>query len=165
MAAAGRAVSGEPAAAVDIVPYDPAMLVPLVDMWRASFEHGVGIVDPHPIEGQRAYFLERVAPQCVVEVALRDDDIVGFVAANSESISQLYVHVGWHRQGIGVRLLDRAKSRAAGSLWLYTFARNAVARRFYEKQGFTAVAFGFEENWQLEDVRYEWRKPGVGVGE
>jgi ribosomal protein S18 acetylase RimI-like enzyme len=148
-----------PAAAggdVDVVPYAPAMLVPLVDLWRASFEHGVGIVDPHPIEQQREFFVREVLPQHEVSVALRDGGMVGFVAGNRESVGQLYVRVGAHRQGIGTALLDRAKARSAGSLWLYTFARNAVARRFYEKHGFVAVAFGAENMWKLDDVKYRW---------
>ena len=36
--------------------YQPDMLLPLVDMWRASFKHGVGIVDPHPIAQWRRCF-------------------------------------------------------------------------------------------------------------
>lgn len=140
-----------------VVAYRAAMLAPLVDMWRASFEHGVGIVDPHPIEAQRRYLVDEVLPGFEVSVALRGDEISGFLAADRESISQLYVRVGCHRQGIGTALLERAKSRSSGSLWLHTFARNAIARRFYEGHGFVAVAYGFENVWQLEDVKYEWR--------
>jgi hypothetical protein len=54
-------------------------------------------------------------------------------------------------------LLDWAKRHSGGTLWLYTFARNARACAFCESQGFAAVARGFEPNWQLADVRYEWR--------
>lgn len=144
---------------MDIAPYAPEMLVPLVDMWRASFEHGVGIVDPHPIEAQRGFFLREVLPQHEVSVALRDGGIVGFVASNRESVGALYVRVGAHRQGIGATLLDLAKARSAGSLWLFTFARNAVARCFYEKHGFVAVAFGAENMWNLDDVKYRWPAP------
>jgi ribosomal protein S18 acetylase RimI-like enzyme len=143
--------------AIEVVPYEREMLVPLVDMWRASFEFGVGIVDPHPIKGQREYFTRQVLPVNVVEVALRDGEIVGLLASNRESVAQLYVRVGCHRQGIGTQLLDRAKARSAGSLWLYTFAQNAVARRFYERHGFVDVGHGFETMWQLEDVRFEWQ--------
>jgi len=134
------------------------MLRPLVDMWRASFEHGVGIVDPHPIAEQRQYLVSRVVPSFEVSVALRQEEIVGFVAADRESVSQLYVRVGCHRQGIGTTLLGLAKARSSGSLWLYTFARNTVARSFYERHGFVVVAHGFEPMWQLEDVKYEWRE-------
>jgi len=139
-----------------IVPYRPEMLQPLVDLWRASFEHGVGVVDPHSIEEQRQYFVEHIAPHFEVGVALRDDAIVGFVASDAKSIAQLYVRVGCLRQGIGSRLVELAKSRSSGSLWLFTFARNAVARRFYERHGFAVVAHGFEPTWQLEDVKYRW---------
>lgn len=144
--------------AIEIAPYEPAMLVPLVDMWRASFEFGVGIVDPHPIEGQREFFTSQLLPQNEVVVALRDGQIVAVLASNRDSVAQLYVRVGCHREGIGTWLLDRAKARSAGSLWLYTFAQNAVARHFYERHGFVDVGHGFENMWQLEDVRYEWRQ-------
>ncbi len=36
--------------ALRIEPFDPADALNLVHMWRASFEFGVGIKDPHPIE-------------------------------------------------------------------------------------------------------------------
>ena len=143
-----------------IVPYRSEMLQPLVDLWRESFEHGVGVVDPHPIEEQRQYLVEHVAAHFEVRVAMRDAAIVGFVASDAESISQLYVRVGCLRQGIGSRLVELAKSRSSGSLWLFTFARNAVARRFYERHGFEVIAHGFEPTWQLEDVKYRWEPPG-----
>ncbi|MEP7056309.1 MAG: GNAT family N-acetyltransferase [Caldimonas sp.] len=127
-------------------------------MWRASFEHGVGIADPHPLEEQRQYFVARVLPTTSVRLALLDGSLVGFVAADRESVAQLHVRVGYHGQGIGSRLLQWAKDRSGGTLWLYTFARNANARRFYEARGFDAVQFGFEPDWQLDDVKYEWRQ-------
>jgi hypothetical protein len=39
-----------------IVAHMSDMLLPLVDTWRASVEHGVGTVDPHPIEQCRRCF-------------------------------------------------------------------------------------------------------------
>ena len=142
-----------------LAPYDDAHLDALVPMWRAAFEGGVGIVDPHPLEEQRAYFLREVLPRCDVRVALRDGALVGFVAATRESVAQLHVRVGCQRQGIGTRLLDWAKEQSAGSLWLHTFAQNRGARAFYEARGFVAVAQGFEPVWQLDDVEYRWRAP------
>jgi len=140
------------------VPFELAMADALVPMWREAFEHGVGIVDPNPIEGQRAYLIERVLPAHDVTVALEGERIVGFVASNAASVGQLYVRVGCHGRGIGRELLRRAMAASAGSLWLHTFTRNERARRFYERNGFVAVAFGFEPTWQLDDVRYEWQR-------
>ena len=133
------------------------MTTALVQMWRESFEYGVGIKDPHPIEQQIEHLLLKVVPSFAVQVALRGEEIVGFLASNAESVSKLYVRVSWHGRGIGTQLLNLAKEQSSGTLWLFTFARNLVARRFYEKHGFVPVAFGFEPMWQLEDVKYQWQ--------
>ena len=81
--------------------YEDRVLDELVALWRASFEAGVGITDPHPLADQRRHFLERVLPANTVRIATHGGQLVGFVAASSESISQLYVRVGFQRHGIG----------------------------------------------------------------
>jgi ribosomal protein S18 acetylase RimI-like enzyme len=143
------------------VEYEAAYLEPLVRLWRESFEFGVGITDPHPLSEQREAFLSQVLPSHRVTLALLESRLVGFIAASAESVSQLHVQVGLHRQGIGSALLALAKAESSGSLWLYTFAQNGTACRFYEKHGFVVVARGFEPHWQLEDVKYSW---SVGNG-
>ena len=145
-----------PHAPPSVAAFQPRQLDELIAMWRASFEAGVGIVDPHSVAEQRQYFLSTVLPHHEVRVALAGDQIVGFVAASAESVAQLHVRVGWHRQGIGTLLLDSAKQRSCGSLWLYTFARNQGARAFYERSGFVIEAEGFEPTWQLADIKYRW---------
>ncbi|MGH6611979.1 MAG: GNAT family N-acetyltransferase, partial [Burkholderiaceae bacterium] len=105
---------------INLIEFEPYRLVELVHMWRTSFEAGVGITDPHPIADQQQYFVDEVLPRNEVRVVLLDDRLVGFVAATKESVAQLYVRVGFHRRGIGTRLLSWAKDQSAGSLWLYT---------------------------------------------
>jgi ribosomal protein S18 acetylase RimI-like enzyme len=83
--------------------------------------------------------------------------VAGFIACTAESVGHLYVRIGDQHQGIGSALLRLAQAGSSGSLGLYTFARNRVARRFYERHGFVAVAHGFEPTWRLADVRYEWK--------
>ena len=139
-----------------LVEFDPQRVGELIPMWRESFEAGVGIADPHPLTEQRQYFITEVLPRNEVRMALLDNELVGFIAASRESIAQLYVRVGYQRCGIGARLLAWAKQQSGGSLWLFTFARNVGARAFYERNGFVAVAHGFEPTWQLEDVKYWW---------
>ena len=141
---------------ITLADYDAVWLDELVPMWRASFEAGVGIVDPHPLEAQRQYFLDHVLPQNAVCLALRGPQLLGFAAASRESVAQLFVRVGEQRRGIGTTLLDWAKGRSDGSLWLYTFARNRGARAFYARSGFTEIAHGFEPMSQLDDVKLRW---------
>ncbi|TSA14753.1 MAG: N-acetyltransferase [Betaproteobacteria bacterium] len=139
-----------------LVEYDASYLEPLVRLWREAFEFGVGVTDPHPLSEQREYFLSQVLPANQVTLALLDSRLVGFMAASRESVCQLHVQVGFHRQGIGSALLGLAKERSSGSLWLYTFTRNVRACAFYEKHGFVVVERGFEPNWKLDDVKYSW---------
>ena len=136
--------------------FDAQRVDELIPMWRASFEAGVGIIDPHPLAEQRQYFFTEVLPRNEVRLAVLANDVVGFIAASPESIAQLYVRVGFQRCGIGAQLLAWAKEHSGGSLCLYTFARNLGARAFYERNGFVAIAHGFEAMWRLEDIKYEW---------
>ncbi len=80
-------------------------------------------------------------------------------------IEQLYAESGFTGLGLGAALLRHALAElhAAGAhpVRLWCFQANAGARRFYERHGFTAVAFtdgrGNEEG--CPDVLYE-RIPG-----
>ena len=137
----------------DFQPHDTEALV---RMWRASFEYGVSITDPHPLHEQVEYFHNKVVPVHRVRVVKLGGTIVGFLAANAESVAQIYVRVENIGQGIGSRLIRLAQAESSGSLWLFTFARNTRACRFYEHHGFVAVAHGFEPMWKLDDIKYQW---------
>lgn len=141
--------------------YDARQRDALVALWRRSFEHGVGLVDPHSIDDQRAYFEHEVVPNHRVRVATLDGELVGFMASTPESIAQLYVAVAHLRRGIGSRFVERAKAECSGRLWLHTFVRNLGARAFYERHGFVDRGHGFENMWKLEDIRYEWVRGGT----
>ena len=141
-----------------VIEYLPKFGPDLVRMWRASFEHGVGIQDPHPFADQLRFLEQELTRSHSVVVVLEKDTgkVVGFLASTTEKISQLYVHVDHQNKGIGSMLVDLAKQNSNGRLHLYTFERNKNAQRFYENHGFKIVARGFEKNWQLADIEYEW---------
>src|SRR5262249_29385446 len=94
-----------------------------------------------------------------VWLAVDDKRIVGIASRDGEWVAQLYVAPGHTGMGIGQKLLDRMldEGGAGGGLRLWTFQRNAGARRFYERNGFSAVEFtDGEGNEEREpDVRYE----------
>ena len=145
---------------IEIAAYRPDYRERLVELWRASFEHGVGAPVPHPLVDHLCYFDEHVPVETRVHLALRDDELVGFGAFTPEAVMHLYVHVAHLGRGIGTRLLDIAKAASHGKLWLYTFVTNTNAQRFYEHHGLDVVERGFEPVMQLGDLRYEWTRPG-----
>ncbi len=145
---------------VELVPYRPEFRDALIDMWRASFAHGVGRPGPNSVADHRRFLEEQILTGTQVYMALRDGALLGFGAFTPDAVVQLYVHVDHLGQGIGSQLLELAKANSSGKLWLYTFVTNQVAQRFYARHGFDIVERGFEPVMQLGDLRYEWRRAG-----
>jgi putative acetyltransferase len=112
----------------------------------------------HTPAEDRAFFEERVFAECAVWGAV-DDGVIGFIAFREGWIDQLYVLPHRQSQGVGRALLGIAKD-VSSSLMLWTFQRNAPARRFYEKQGFVAVreTDGSRNEEREPDVLYLWQR-------
>ena len=102
-----------------------------------------GLREPHTDDETFAWMREIVFPRQSVWVAELRGEIVGFAARDGAWLTQLYVKPGWTGHGIGRQLLDAVLAEAAARtpvLRVYTFQRNAGARRFYERNGFVATA-------------------------
>ncbi len=74
-------------------------------------------------------------------------------------IDQLYVLPTAQRRGVGKDLLQVAQN-AFGRLQLWTFQRNAPARRFYEARGFALIqqTDGARNEEKEPDVLYLWTR-------
>lgn len=86
----------------------------------------------------------------------------GFVSLDGQELEHLYLRPDVRRRGIGTLLLEKARELSPGGLALHTFQRNTAARSFYERHGFTAVAFddGGRNEENEPDVRYRWSPSG-----
>jgi putative acetyltransferase len=103
--------------------------------------------------------LGRELPKCTAHVAVLRSRIVGFVTFRENEIPALFVAPAFQGQGIGKQLLDFAKAKHAGGLWLTTLAPNTDARRFYEREGLTlrVTRAGRRPGYRI--CWYDWR-PG-----
>ena len=110
----------------------------------------------HTDNETRAWIRERLVPAATVWVAELEGKVVGFISVNGQTVEHLYVHPDHQRRKIGTTLLDHARLLSPDRLELYTFERNEGARRFYERHGFRAIAFGQENEEGEPDVLYEW---------
>ena len=132
----------------------------LAALFLASRREGLPYLpELHSDEETHAWMANVVVPGSEVWLAEIAGRVVGFAAIAGEHLDHLYVRPGHQRQGIGGRLLAKAKAVSLERLDLWTFQRNAAARAFYERHGFVAVEFGDGSgNEEGEpDVRYEWR--------
>ncbi|MFD4021990.1 GNAT family N-acetyltransferase [Streptomyces sp. NPDC058576] len=95
----------------------------------------------------------------VAEEVGEGGELLGFaVLAGGDELDHLYLRPDSLRRGIGSRLLAEVRGAVDGPLGLYVFQRNAAARAFYERHGFTAVAFddGGRNEENEPDVLYRW---------
>ncbi|MET3728103.1 ribosomal protein S18 acetylase RimI-like enzyme [Fictibacillus halophilus] len=142
---------------VNIITYLAEFAEQTVKMWRDSKFEAIGVKESHSFESH-VYFLNNIlTKEFVVELAMVDAKVVGMIAYNQTEISQLYVHRGYQKAGIGNALLQRAKDHSSGRIALYTFEVNKKAQRFYEKNGFKIIGRGHENEENLPDIQYEWR--------
>lgn len=140
-----------------IIPYIPEYAEQTVKMWRDSKFKAIGVNEIHSFESH-IYFLKNILiKEFIVELAIVNEKVAGMIAYHQSEISQLYVHNHFQQLGIGKTLLQRAKEQSTGRLTLRTFEVNKNAQRFYEKNGFTVIGRGHENEENLPDLLYEWK--------
>ena len=93
----------------------------------------------------------------------RDESgISAFMLLEPGWLDQLYVRPDRIGEGLGSRLVERAKVLMPDGLKLWTFQSNVRAHKFYERHGFVAVekTDGRHNEEQSPDVCYEWKPKG-----
>lgn len=115
----------------------------------------------HPEEAVEPYFVGPFYDKA--EFWLAEDEageLLGYIAFRPDFIEHLFIHPNAQNQGVGLALLDKAKTEAAVELSLWTFQQNLKARRFYERHGFEVVVEtdGLDNEEKLPDVLYRWRR-------
>ncbi len=134
----------------------------IADVYLESFKTALPTVAlAHSADEIRAYVRGHLVAETECWVVVDDERVVAMIALQSGWIEQLYVAPDRQGEGIGRRLLELAKARAAaGGLQLWTFQVNAPARRFYEQNGFVAeeMTDGAANEEREPDVRYVWRR-------
>jgi GNAT superfamily N-acetyltransferase len=116
-------------------------------------------VEPGFSDEDRSYFGEHVFQKCEVWGALDNTRLIGIIAFREGWIDHLYVLPNAQGHGVGTALLDVAKS-AFSPLHLWTFQRNAQARRFYETRGFVLIkeTDGTTNEEKEPDALYRWAR-------
>jgi GNAT superfamily N-acetyltransferase len=127
---------------------------------REAFDHALPwLKGLHTPDEDRWFYRERVFANCGVWGAFEADVLTGIIAFRKDWIDQLYVLPETQRRGVGSELLQVAQ-RASDRLQLWTFQRNAPARRFYEARGFLPVeeTDGARNEETEPDVCYLWTR-------
>ena len=127
---------------------------------RAAFDRALPwLTGLHTPDEDRWFYREHVFKTCSLWGAFQGAAMTGIVAFRNDWIDQLYVLPEAQGSGVGGELLQIAK-RASDRLQLWTFQRNARARRFYEARGFALVeeTDGSRNEEKEPDARYLWTR-------
>jgi GNAT superfamily N-acetyltransferase len=112
----------------------------------------------HTAAEDLAFFAGRFLPANTVWVAEMDGAVAGYVGFDCDWINHLFVGPDHQGHGIGPALLAKALEDGRPKR-LWTFQKNARARRFYEDRGFVLVKLtdGSGNEEKEPDALYEWR--------
>ena len=139
----------------------------LADMAEAAVVHRTAfdaalptLAGLHTPEEDRWFYRQHVFRTCEIWGAREQDRLLGIIAFRPGWIEQLYVLPAAQAHGVGSALLDIARG-AYPRLHLWTFQRNAPARRFYEARGFVLLAEtdGTRNEERQPDALYRWTCP------
>jgi GNAT superfamily N-acetyltransferase len=127
---------------------------------RTAFDQALpSLAGLHTPEEDQWFFRERVFETCEVWGAFDGAAMRGIIAFREGWIDQLYVLPEAQRRGVGKELLQVAQN-AFDRLQLWTFQRNAPARRFYEARGFALIqqTDGARNEEKEPDALYLWTR-------
>jgi GNAT superfamily N-acetyltransferase len=127
---------------------------------RTAFDQALpSLAGLHTPEEDQWFFRERVFETCEVWGAFDGAAMRGIIAFQEGWIDQLYVLPTAQRRGVGKDLLQVAQN-AFDRLQLWTFQRNAPARRFYEASGFALIqqTDGARNEEKEPDALYLWTR-------
>lgn len=148
--------------AIDIRPATADDAAPMADVWLTSWRATFDFEPAHPDEDVRRWVREDLlveAENWVATDPADGDRVIALLGLSDTMVEQLYVRPEWIGRGVGFELLELAKRSRPDGLELYCFAANGRARRFYERNGFEAIAFGdgSGNEERQPDVLYRWR--------
>ena len=148
--------------AIEIRPATVEDATRIAEVWLSSWRATFDFEPAHPDEDVRRWVREELLVEAEDWVATDPSDgdsVIALLGLSDTMVEQLYVRPDRIGRGVGRALLELAKRRRPDGLDLYCFAANHRARRFYERNGFEAVAFGdgSGNEERQPDVLYRWR--------
>jgi len=148
---------------IEIRPYRHEDRAATAALWMASWRStGLSVaLEPEEAELYRLSY-ERIPRELtagwVVYLAWEGEKLVGFLALKPQAdcLDQLFVLPEAQGQGTGRALLDFAKEQLPNGIWLRTATANTRARRFYERNGFTAGETEVNPVLRQPTIIYRW---------
>lgn len=122
--------------------FKSADLDKVMEIWLQGNEQAHNFIDSNFFK-QNFDIVEMLIPMSTVYV--QDlDGVKGFVGITENYISGLFVEQGYHRQGTGKALVNKAKQRY-NELFVHVYKKNTDAINFFLSQNFEIISESINE--------------------
>ena len=96
-------------------------------------------------------------PNSETYVAIKNEEIVGFIAIVDNYLAALFVKIKLQRNGTGRFLLNYIKE-ARETIQLKVYVKNPDSIGFYLSQGFNILSEGIDKDTNEPELLMEWNK-------
>ena len=118
--------------------YQEADTEEIVEAWYQASLIAHPFLTEKFLEEESNNLRERFLPNSQTWVYEEQGRVVGFISLVENEVGGIFVHPSWQRQGVGMALMDKARSLHK-NLELDVFEANRQGRAFYAKYGFVPV--------------------------
>ena len=126
--------------------------------WESWRTVGVTVAQDSTIQELRALIPENIEQGWDLYVAEEAGRVCAMMAIELDDnhLDQLFVDPDYKGQGIGTLLLNHAKSKMPGGMWLRTARSNTPAIEFYRRHGFAHERDDLHPRLRYPVVYYRW---------
>lgn len=140
------------------LPDDAAAMGAILTDWSANASWQPPL---HGLADDRTWCTHLIATQEVTVARDQDGTLLGFAACSHDMLTALYIAHRRRSEGVGRALLDAAR-QGRDRITVWTYAANAGAVRFYQREGFrvSGTSEGGEDGSGLPDLELLWQREG-----
>lgn len=134
--------------------YQPADCEDVLRVWEEATAVAHPFLSEEFLELERHNIPNVYLPNAETWVWVADEQVVGFISLLGNEVGAIFVAPGFHRSGIGLALMDRARA-LRGALEVEVFERNLLGRAFYAKLGFELMHRKVHDQTGFEVMRLQ----------
>ncbi len=101
--------------------------------------------------------VEKEIQKVEVYIYEKEDEVRGFIGLKNNTVEGLFVEEGWQFEGIGKKLMKKAKS-SRKKLKVRVYKKNENAIHFYLGQGFHCAKVQVDLDTGEEEYVMKWKK-------
>ncbi|MBB6461981.1 GNAT family N-acetyltransferase [Flammeovirga kamogawensis] len=129
----------------------------VVELWYKVSVQAHSFISSDYWEKNKEVMATQYLPGSECYLAIKDEQIVGFVAMVEDYLAAIFVQTTMQGSGIGKNLLDFIKSKRE-TIQLKVYKNNLRSIQFYKHQGFSVLSESIDESTNEVESYMEWKK-------